>query len=351
MQTHHRFVLALTASTGEALGQYPVTPDWQPAREAVSLCRLRAGSDQPLPEDVPLSIDPIWDQAQGEPSAVGVAVSHEAHTVAVPLRYFRGLSQELGAKLVEEKKLGEGAKFSYELLAYRAPAPAPPARPPFTITALPVTLPFREVEVADWTARSAPDGTPGDENFPVFLEPQVLEEARACTTAAEGVETGGVLIGHLLRDRATRDLALWITAQIPAQHAPATTVKLSFTPDTWVSVRAAISLRNRGEQMLGTWHSHPAIAWCAKCPPEQQRECGLRMPFFSDDDVLLHRTVFGSAFCVGLVVTQALDGLRHGLFGWRAGLIEPRGFHLLGAEPVPNLIPDPAHAPTCPTHA
>ncbi|MEQ1858753.1 MAG: Mov34/MPN/PAD-1 family protein [Chthoniobacteraceae bacterium] len=340
MKTNHRFVIALQSTEGQSLGQFTIAPDWQPAEEAVSLAVLRGGAGQLVPDGVRMSIEPVWG-GSGEPHVEGVRVAHDGHAVTVPRAYFRTLAKDLGAKLVEEKKVADGTKFTWELLAYREAAPAPVAPLPFGITVVPVTLPFREVDLSEWLGRSTPDGETGDGNFPVFIEPQVLEEARACTLAATGVETGGVLIGHLLRDHATREIGLWITAQIPAQHAPATSAKLSFTPDTWVGVRAAIALRRRDELMIGTWHSHPAIAWCAKCPPERQRECGFRTPFFSDDDVLLHRTAFFRAYCVGLVIAHAADGLRHGLFGWQAGLIEPRSFHI--TEPnhdhAPSLTP------------
>jgi len=343
MKIEHRYVLEMTSTEGTELGQHTVSPDWQPAVEAMSLALMRAGAEQPLADGADLLIEPVWDEVRGEPHVSGVRVRHHAASVTVSRKYFRMLVKDLGAQLVTEEKVADGTKFTWELCAYRENTPVLPAPPPFGIKSLPVALPFVVADFAEWRARSTPDGEDTAENFPVFIEPQVLEDARACTLAQTGTETGGILIGHLLRDRATRDVGLWITAQVPAAHTEATSAKLTFTPDSWVAVRSAVDLRRRGELMLGTWHSHPAVAWCAKCPPERQRECGLRLPFFSEDDILLHRCAFSRAYCVGLVIAHASDGMRHGLFGWQAGLIEARSFYL--TEPHYEHAPQstPAH--------
>lgn len=346
MQLYYRYVLALSTEAGEALGEFPVAPDWGPAREAVSLLALRSGADTPLAATA-VAFAPVWNSERGAPYLTGARAACGAHEALVPIRYFRALAQHQASQLVAEHKLEDGARYTYEVLAYPVRSAAETSSR-FQTEEVLQPLPFRDAAVSLMIAEATSVDAPAPEDFPVLIEPEVMAEAEAQTRRVSGVETGGVLIGHLLRDKATRDLAVHLTAQIPAAHAPATAAKLSFTAETWAAARSAIALRGRGELMLGTWHSHPAVAWCAKCPLERQRACGLRLPFFSEDDALLHRTVFSRAYCVALVVSEAFDGLRHGLFGWRGGLIEARGFHRTGAV---NTNTEPEHVPLLSAHS
>ena len=89
--------------------------------------------------------------------------------------------------------------------------------------------------------------------------------------------------------------------------------------------------------MLGWFHSHPVREWCKKCPLEDQRRCRMAHDFFSPQDVLLHRTMFSPAFNVALVVNDvAFSDPTFSLFGWRHGLVQPRGFALISEHaPVP----------------
>jgi hypothetical protein len=168
----------------------------------------------------------------------------------------------------------------------------------------------------------------------VFVSPAVVEEATALTLDEGASETGGILIGHLHRDPVSGQVFVEITAQIPARHTVGSSVKLTFTADTWTDVRATIALRSHDEMMLGWWHSHPAREWCKECPPERQRACPLGAGFLSSDDRALHRAMFPRAFCVALVMTNTTDGARARLFGWRSGVLQPRGFRLLGGDSI-----------------
>jgi proteasome lid subunit RPN8/RPN11 len=176
--------------------------------------------------------------------------------------------------------------------------------------------------------------------MPVLIPGALLEEIAERTRAAGENEIGGILLGNLLRDPASFELAVEITAQIPARSAEGSRSRLRFTAETWDDVTRAIELRRSDETWLGTYHSHPARAWCADCPPERRPGCPMQRGFFSDHDRLLHR-VFPRAYSIALVATDAEDGVRHSLFGWRNGLIEPRGFHLSGPRPHMSLTEIP----------
>src|SRR5262249_15967460 len=139
-----------------------------------------------------------------------------------------------------------------------------------------------------------------------------------------------------------RDLFLEVTAQIPARNSQATATKLTFGPDTWTAVQSALKLRARSEQWVGWYHSHPARFWCSpKCPPENPVNCPRQRSFFRADDCAVQRAVFHRAFHIALLVTNTDAGLQHALFSWRNGMIQQRGFHILGLTSQPN----PAAAP------
>ena len=78
--------------------------------------------------------------------------------------------------------------------------------------------------------------------------------------------------------------------------------------------------------MVGWWHSHPVLEWCKDCAPEKRAQCALAQGFLSEDDRLLHRTVFPRAYSVALVVNDLESGPTFSLFGWSRGLIAAREF-------------------------
>jgi len=170
------------------------------------------------------------------------------------------------------------------------------------------------------------DANPGD--LEVVVPQTVIDQVCALTTAAGSNETGGVLLGHLCRHRAGADVGLEVTAQVPAKHTVSEPEKLTFTSETWTDVRSAVALRNEGELLVGWWHSHPAFSWCARCPIERQRTCQFASGFLSVDDKALHRSVFPSAFTQALVITNSAAGLDNRMFGWRNGVLRPRGFRV-----------------------
>src|SRR5262249_7991779 len=159
-----------------------------------------------------------------------------------------------------------------------------------------------------------------------------LEEALALTEEGGSVEIGSILLGRLHRDAGAGEAFLEITAQIPARHTVAESMKITFTAATWTAVQAAIDLTRQGEQIVGWFHSHPAKFWCnPKCPPAARRHCPLTRAhsFLSTQDRALHRAVFAKAYCVALVVTNAEAGLEIALFAWKNALLTQRGFHIL----------------------
>jgi proteasome lid subunit RPN8/RPN11 len=263
----------------------------------------------------------------------------------VPNSYFKSLAADASAPLVQKGSLQSGEHFDYLITAF----PSPPAvrggaqpRVRFEIEEVPTPLPLKSSLLEDFIARSISAGDQHEEDIQVFIPHPVLAEADQMTREAAGVETASVLIGHMHRDRTGAELFLEVTAQIPARNSQGTATKVTFGPETWNAVLAAIALRGENEQWIGWFHSHPASAWCsAKCSPEERACCPLQRSFFSADDCDVHRTVFSKAFHIALLVTNTDAGLQRALFSWRNGVIVERGFHIIGneGEQSPTVAP------------
>jgi proteasome lid subunit RPN8/RPN11 len=180
---------------------------------------------------------------------------------------------------------------------------------------------------------------PGSDQPRLALPRQVLAEVTDCTRGTPGVETGGILIGHLRWDPEARDLFVEVTAQIHARWAVGTETRLHFSAANWTEVRSIVALRKQGESVLGWWHSHPVASWCRQCPEERQRVCPLQAGFLSEEDSTLHRACFPRAYTAALVCSDVADGeVRFAMFGWHGGQLGRRGYHIHGGELPPAWI-------------
>jgi hypothetical protein len=330
----HQFALELERPDQSPLGQFPVSIDWEPAWQWARLGALRAGRKPGLAA----SIEPQWEATVGEPHVDAVRVRFAGGSVVIPLAYFRTAAQQIGETLVAEKRLTDGERFNYGVVAFPVQKESP--RPLFSVEEVDTALSLKPARLP----AAVEFGTQSPEDLPVFIPQPVLDEAATLTRQAEANEIGGILIGHVCFDDDRRDLFIEVTALIPARHTLSESTKLTFTAETWTAVDAAIKLRGREEQMLAWFHSHPSKYWCApNCSTEARMKCPLSRNFFSAEDCLLHRAVFPMAHCCALVATNTDAGLNFALFGWRRGLIAQRGFHILNAtdnagEPAEAVI-------------
>jgi hypothetical protein len=327
----YRFAVELFREDGGRLGQVPVTPDWEPAFEQARFDGIRRGLLPALAPGPAGTIEPVWHATAGEPyvSALRAVVGPAASDI--PTAYFNDLVRAAGARLVEAGTLGDGDTFRFLVTAYpAAPAASAPAGGGLAVEEIPQPLGLEETSLQPYLDGSLPCGTEGEDDVPVFIPPGVLDETRTLARAAGEVETGGVLVGRLHHDAARPEVFVEVTAQIPARHTVPGQTKLTFTAETWAAVAAAMVLRDRGERMVGWWHYHPDF--CRKCPPENRARCRFARPFFSAEDVHLHRVCFAPAWAVALLVSECPPprGLETALFGWRGGMVTARGFRVLG---------------------
>jgi hypothetical protein len=76
----------------------------------------------------------------------------------------------------------------------------------------------------------------------------------------------------------------------------------------------------------------------------------MRGDFLSEDDRLLHRTIFPRAYGLALVVNDvSFSDPTHSLFGWRNGLIELRDYRVL--DPRESLLASSPHPADGTDHA
>jgi proteasome lid subunit RPN8/RPN11 len=326
----HRCALEFYDESGKRLGQQAVEVDLEPARECARLELLRSRQAAPGGPGSPGRMVPRWSTKLGAPYIEGFGIEFdggEPPGVDFPNTYFRSTAARAAERYISEGSLGEQDSFHYLVMAF--PVDVDEARPPFLVHRLPVPLPIVESSLGPLRAGAWLAGDHDPRDLPVFLPEALLREVRELSRDSGGSECGGVLLGHLHRDRNAPELFVEVTVQVPARHVEASADRLTFTPETWRDVDAARALRAVGEIMLGWWHSHPVGTWCRDCAPEKRRECSLAEGFLSTHDRHLQRTVFPGAHCVALVVTDPGDREPTcALFGWRRGLLARRGYFI-----------------------
>ncbi len=331
----YRFAVAMFAEDGTSLGAVAAKRDWEPVYEWTRFYFQRRGQLS-LDGDGSASILQLWEESLGEPYCRGYRVQIEQSgrkpvACDFPNTHFREYASTLASGFVEQKKLREGECYSYLVVAQPMPA-QPEISNGLRVCDASPPVPARDASLNISVATATLNGTIEDGDMPVFVAPQVFEQAAAQTRAHEGDETGGILIGNLWRDPREGEIFAEITAQIPAEHTSGSTVKLTFTPETWAAAGAALRLRNRGEIYLGYWHSHPVRAWCKgkSCTPEAQKSCRLAKDFFSADDEAVMRAAFPAPWSIAIVANDtAFADLTFSMFGNREGLTKPRGFYVL----------------------
>ena len=340
LEQNHIFALELLDTKGQVLGQTALNVNFEPAAEGVRFEAMRQSEVALWPTLAGAGIRVLPNYNGHPPYTAGFRLAltcamPSTYAADFPLAWFKRMAGAASAKWVKEGKLAEGDEFQYKLLAFERTTEANSKAPAFSVDETPEPPAAVGFDIKRLVDRSEAQGNTAPGDAPVFIPRSIIEEVIQLGEAAGASETGGVLLGHLLRDSQGPELGVLITAQIPAQHTEAKCESLVFTERTWAAVDAAMTLRARSDEMICGWHHvHPSKYWCAKCPPESQLRCPLKQQdFLSGDDVALHETVFPRPFHVALLVTNAEDGPRTSLFGWRQGQVAQRGFYRL-EEPV-----------------
>lgn len=350
IQLHHQFALEMFDENGSSLGQKPVQPNWEPAAEWARFVAMRQAPLTWWPALAEADVEILPLNAGEAPYAEGFRATLSVEPPGpissdFPLSWFKRMARACGEALVKDGKLSPGASCGFKLLAFESSRRPKPETPNFKVEESAVPPPHLPFDLGQLKETGITDAPVREADFPVFIPEHVLREAIQATEVAGACETGGILIGYLLVDEQGPGVAVLVTAQVPAPHTEAKCESLVFTAETWAAVTRVLHLRQRnGEMILGWWHSHPSQYWCTKCPEERRRECPVqRGSFLSAHDLALHETVFPQAFHLALLITNAVTGLQHDLFGWRRGEVVWRGFSLLresgnGAGPTERRL-------------
>ena len=337
LKNGYQYASMFLREDGSPVGQVALSVDWEPARECTEFEAVRRGA-MALGDAGSVSLlHPVWHPKLGEPYTNGFRVSVKSNgspevSVDFSSAYFKSFAAQASSQFVEKGDLKEGDTFCYVVLAFpQNDEQQNGAGPCFTVEEVSSLLPLKETRLQVFLNHAEPQGEIAPSAMPVFVPQRVLDEAATLTREAKAKETGGILVGYLHRDDSIPEVFAEVTAQLPARHTKAELTKLTFTPETWTDVRAALELRRREEIMLGWWHSHPAREWCKDCSVESQRVCKMARDFFSAHDHALHRAIFPKAYSIALVVNDvSFAEPSFSLFGWKDALLVPRGFHVTG---------------------
>lgn len=327
-ESTYRYAIEHFTRDGRSLGQALVLPDFQPAREWAYFAAVRRGELPLVTAPACGEVVPIWCDDLGPPHCSGVRVLG----TDFPSDYFRDAARQKARDYAKEGGDAGDAPALFRVHAY--PCGSPPQAEPdplgFGVETIPEPIAIGARELAERIASSEAAGAADPLDVPVFVEGAILRDVCALAEAAGALETGGVLVGRLERDPHSDEIFVDVTAQIPARQGEASESSFAFTPETWAAAHAALELRGSGELIVGWWHAHPYF--CRSCPEDRRPACRFSRPFFSGDDVHLHRTCFPQAWQQALLVSERPDGERiPALFGWRMGRVTQRGFWRLRA--------------------
>jgi len=346
-QSDYQYYATMSTADGAHIAEVQLEIDWIPAIRWAEFERLQKGDMTSACPALPI-IEPIWDPESAPPFITGAMIFHGADRSEgsrFSSGYFSAAISVASSQLLSSGKLSPGQTFSYQIYALADRLSRGAAGSDADVVALDEPPSIELADLAPLFARAETDvGNDSSDahvglqsvigSIPVFVPRSVLDEARTLGQTVGDVETGGILVGKLLRDSNGR-LFSRVTAQIPAEHTRATRESLSFTPATWASVDAAISLRAADEVTLGWWHSHPFF--CHQCPPARRAVCPLAVPMFSAADRALHREIFQMPWSIGLLLSfLGQPHPSYNLFAWNHGQIEDVDFSILPDEASTN---------------
>ena len=285
-------------------------------------------------------IEPVF--AVGQPDSPWVngfqvevnSGSDSVHRCEFGVGYFWSHAHRVRAELVRTGCWDENQDLRYRLSAYYDNASSPKSTLPIVLESVSHPVQLQPGSRLDYEPSERWD-EPDDGDLPVLIDRAILEEVVAEARAASEREVGGMLLGHLVCDAPGKDVFVAVTGLAAGgSTTEACGSAVTFTPDTFAQTHEIIQLRGAEERIVGWYHSHP-FRFCSECPLPTPPECIDKVLFFSQDDVHLMETTFDQPFMVGLLsaveprIDSAIGHLPVRLFGWRQGIVQQRGFHVI----------------------
>lgn len=153
-----------------------------------------------------------------------------------------------------------------------------------------------------------PMGERVEEDKNIYISQHVYREIRKFTKNKTQNESGGVLMGTVIREFGKTNIL--ISGFIEAKHCEATPTTLTFTHDTWEFIHKEADKRFPGKKILGWIHTHPNF--------------GI---FLSEYDKFIHTNFFSEENQIAYVVDpiQRIEGF----YFWINGKLERcKGFYI-----------------------
>ena len=284
LESSHRMYLEFYETAGgprvheEPLGE----PDFDRARLAANWAAFRAGLlPTYAPGKEPSHIEPIFVNPDGgSPRATGFMVEiatagGDVHRVSFDVDHFSVRARRTASELVRKGRVPGGKTLLYSLSACPAwNGDTETGGAGFTLEGATAAVTIRPASREPFGPLE-PWDSPRECDFPVLIHRRVIEDAIAEAARSPERETGGFLLGHLRLEDTSRGPLLEVTNLVPAESTEASTVSLTFTPESWAHVRRLIDIRGEGEILAGWMHSHP-FRFCAPCPVPARRNVSTR---------------------------------------------------------------------------
>lgn len=342
----YQYVLDLFKEDASHLGHLTVEADLEPIQEWSLFWGIRQGRLPPVMNRAPSSVEPVWHPKVGEPYLAGLRCVFwaegdiEVLSTTTPITYFWELAQQASSHFVKEGLLKPGDRFYYSVCAFPCEfdvSGEARSSENFSISETETAIPLGTMCLKEMKRQSVLFGASHEADMPLFMPKSILDETLDLADWGGAKEIGGIFVGKLYRDTDSPEVIAVVSAQVLAEHIQSHLHRVTFTAETWTAVKAAIELRGNDELMLAWWHTHNFMReTCKECKiTDEKRKCPSPI-FMSADDVLFHRTMFPRAWSTALVIGESpCAGLDYALYGWRYGVVQPRGFYVLDGQ-VPD---------------
>ncbi len=323
-----------------------------PVREQVSF-QMRRRSEDPEAE-IPLIEQPQFGDEKTVEGIRFVAGDGAAFFESVlGLEPFQYYAEHWASELVANKTLTESGTVRFKV--FTSPPRDEPASSPGTARVVRRRLPFCAGQMSRFLALAQPCGPQREDDYPVFVLEDALQQAEQLATGNPDVEGGAWLVGNLFHQRLPQPEIFGVVHTVlGVQGAEQKRDSLSFSSSSYFTaqetlMRRRVQLGREGELVFGLYHTHPFLPSlledrdsCAQC--KLVAECKATSSFFSQQDAVFHRAVFGRAayavqMVLGLTPRREPD-LK--MFSFDGGLFRERGYYRLSR--MPSVVPRSASA-------
>ena len=275
------------------------------------------------------SVSPVWES---EPLVQEIEIRIVTEVGAEEIRYTQRYSTgpwvrrsiALVRQLREERTLAEGASAYPVLFAEKNRTGTPISPPDFEA---PVIV---EESLDDFGVRALGEGSLVPDR-PILMNARTLEEAITLCTEAGTNETGGAMLGKLVRvpealpGTTSRVVTILSTTVLDPRHVGVPN-EMRFDPEALVEASRIAEMRGKGEEILTVIHTHGWGKDCGHC--NENENCPLtECSQVSTRDYQLIESLFPSKAAVMPIVGRKLGAKDKcpvlAIHAWRDGALRP----------------------------